>query len=410
MRATLGIADGAPRRSRLSWRRYTVMIATGLVLTGVQLLLFPRWLAPREFGIVVLAISATQALLQFGDLGLARVCIDAGRPPEERACLRADGHALTQLSALLLVAVAFVAWGLVDRPQRAVLAAVGLAGITAALVAADKFRAAEYEVAGDEVGSAGLNLLWSNVPKLGLILGLVLFRQAVLLAVVSVATALALSRPYIGSVRRAVRVVRDVRVWMVPCLGIVSSFVLMWSDTYFLSARLGVAAAGAYEALYRILGVCTYVFLPWTSVITNRVSVGERGALVRPLILSVASTAVVLLGATLLVRGIGPSLFPRLDLPLGALPGLIAFYLLLPVSYSIGAALYVRSGAVAVAVSAGVAASVALVGHTVFTLNGGPAEAAAVAACALGVAVAMQAFSYLRASRRITARSVEPVG
>jgi O-antigen/teichoic acid export membrane protein len=191
-----------------------------------------------------------------------------------------------------------------------------------------------------------------------------------------------------------------VRTWLPTLVAIVASFILAWADTYFLAARLGVAGAGDYEALYRILGICTYLFMPWASVLTSRVSVHEPRPMVRPMVLSVTTTALALAAVTGFCWWLAPQWFPNLDLPLEALPGLLVFYLLMPVSFLLGLALYVRAGTLAVAKATGIAAVLCIAGQAVFTLRGGPAEAAAVQAFALGVAVLLQLRVYLQTTRQ----------
>ncbi|MDQ3898356.1 MAG: hypothetical protein M3326_14120 [Actinomycetota bacterium] len=96
---------------------------------------------------------------------------------------------------------------------------------------------------------------------------------------------------------------------------------------------------------------------------------------------------------------LGSSLFPHLHLPLEAVPGLLAFYLLLPVSYCLGSALYVRARARDATIGTAISATVALAGHLLFTLRGGPAAAAWVAAVGMAVAVVTQGIAYRHSSR-----------
>ncbi|HUQ64392.1 MAG TPA: hypothetical protein VM121_11615 [Acidimicrobiales bacterium] len=356
----------------------------------------PRWLSAREFGLVVLSISATQGILQFGDLGIARLCIDTSRTAAERSALRAQGLSLTVISAGALLLVGSAISIFLNDSGRTLVAALALGGLGAALVAGDKFRAARQEVVGDEVQAAGLNFIWTNAPKIGVLVGLVLFRSALPVAALGVVVGALLARPILGRPRDAWHAFRRVSLWATPFVAIVSSFILAWSDTYFLVAHLGVARAGSYEALYRVLGVCTYFFLPWTSVITSRASVNERRPLMRPLLLSLAATALALSCAVAFVYEFGPTFFKNFELPLEAVPALVCYYLLVPVSFALGAALYVRSAARTVTRAVAVSAVAALLGHVIFTLQGGPLQAAAVAAGSMGLAVILQGIAYLR--------------
>ncbi|HEV3363933.1 MAG TPA: hypothetical protein VG795_07305 [Acidimicrobiia bacterium] len=395
-RRALGANNAAVTRTRLSLSRYAVLTGGGLALAVVQLALMPRWLSAYQFGLVVLAISATQGVAQLGDLGLVRIAIDASRSASERAALRRQGRALTLLITTALgVAIAFL-WPLIPAPQRPALVAVALGGLAAFMVVTDKYRAARQEVAGDEVGAAGLNFLWTNAPKIGLLVGLLVARSATVVTLFSVVVGALLCAPRWPGYRSAWDALKRLRIWTVPFVAIAGSFVLTWSDTYFLSAHLGVSEAAGYEALYRILGVSTYGFLPWVSVLTSRVSVRENRPVLVPLLLALGATAVGLTGATAFVKFFADSFFPHLALPLEALPPLLAFYLLLPISYCLGSALYVRARARAVTWATAASAAVALTGHVVFTLRGGPVEAAAVAAAAMAVAVVAQAVTYLR--------------
>lgn len=395
-RRLVGAEGATPGTTVLSVRRYAAFAAIGLVLSALQLGLLPRWLSEYHFGLVVLAISATQAALQLGDLGFARLAIDATVSADERARRRLQGYSVTILTTAVAMAVLAAVAAASDR-HRTLAVTVGLGALAGALVAADKFRAAEREVAGDQVSAAGLNLLWTNVPKAGLLVGAALFADAPLVLVVAVAAGLACA-PQRASLREAVTALGRVGLWGYPLIAIVGAFVLMWADTYFLTAHIGVSAAAGYEALYRILGACTYVFLPWISVATSRVSVEERHPLRRPLALALATTSVTLAASVVFVYWLAPDLFPHIRLPREAVPGLIAFYLLMPVSFCLGSALYVRAGQRAVTSSTSAAVAVCLAGHTAFTLRGGPAEAAAVDAVSLGVAVVLMAFAYRRST------------
>jgi O-antigen/teichoic acid export membrane protein len=398
LRSLVGIRDADGHRSHLSIRRYGVLTGVALSLTGLQVLLMPRWLSAEEFGLVVLAISATQGILQFGDLGLARLCIDASRTADERAKLRAQGLALTVFITAALIAVGACVGLFLSESGRTLLAALALGGLAAALVAGDKFRATREEVIGDEVQAAGLNFVWTNAPKIGLLAGVVLFRDALAVATVGVVVAGFLGRPRLARPADAWQAIRRVRLWGTPFVAIASSFVLAWSDTYFLVAHLGVARAGSYEALYRVLGVSSYFFLPWTSVITSRASVDERRPLLGPLLISLCATAIAIGCAVAFVYTLAPTFFTNFELPLEAVPGLVCYYLLLPVSFALGAALYVKSAARAVTRAVAVSAVAALVGHAIFTLRGGPLQASVVAAASMGLAVLLQGLAYMRTS------------
>ena len=395
-RRALGVNDAETARTRLSMARYIALTGGGLALAVLQLAVMPRWLSAHQFGLVVLAISATQGISQLGDLGLARVAIDASRPPSERAALRLQGRALTLLTTTVLVLVIAVLGFVLSAAQRPALGAVALGGVAALMVVTDKYRAARQEVAGDEVGAAGLNFLWTNAPKVGLLVGLLFVRSATLITLVSVVVAALLCAPQWPGYRPAREALARLDLWVVPFVAIAGSFLLTWSDTYFLSAHLGVSEAAGYEALYRILGVSTYGFLPWVSVLTSRVSVREDRPVLGPLLRALAATAVGLTGATTFVLLFGDTFFARVGLPLEAIPPLVIFYLLLPVSYCLGSALYVRARVTAVTWATAASAAVAVAGHVLFTLRGGPVEAAAVAAAAMAVAVIAQAATYLR--------------
>lgn len=398
LRALVGARHRTATRTTLSTTRYAALTGLGVGLAGVQLLLLPRWLTAREFGLVVLSISVTQAMLQFGDLGISRLCIDATRSPADRRRLRAQGQALSLLAAVVVVLVAALVGALAPgyRSTSVVLALGALAG---AAVASDKYRATTREVGGDEVGAAGLNFLWTNAPKIGLLVGLVVFRSAIGVVATSVIIGAILCAPYWSSPRHAVAALRDAPSWAYPSIAVVGSFVLMWADTYFVSAHLGVAEAGSYEALYRMLGICTYLFLPWTSVVASRVSVSEPRPLLRPLLLSLAVTAASLAAVVVFVFTAAADFFPHLELPRHAVVPLVAYYLLLPVSYCLGSALYVRAQTTTVTRAVMVSVAVCLVGHVTFTLRGGPAHAATVSAVAMAVAVAVQTEAYRRVIR-----------
>jgi len=391
-------------RSRLSAPRYVSYAGAALWLAAVQLALLPRWLSAQQFGTVVLGISATQGVLQLGDLGFSRLCIDARRSPHHQAGLRAEGRSLILLTTAAVTAAAALAWMLLPE-QRPVCLAIALGALAAAAVSTSRFRAAALEVAGDEQRAAMQNFLWSNAPKIGLVVALPAFRSATAILATSVVAGIALCRPAAVRLRLALAAARRYRQWAYPFISIAAGFVLTWSDTYFLSAHLGLGAAGAYEAVFRVLGVCSYGFLPWASVITSRVSVDEASPVRRPLAAALATTVVAMAGGAVLLSSAGTRLFPRLDLPLDAIPPLVLFYLATTVAACVGSALYVRGRLDAVTRASVVGAVTCVAGHAFFTLRGDARTAAWVAAGAMGVNAGLLAVAYRRKAGKGLLRS-----
>lgn len=397
------VITGSPRparRTHLSLPRYGALLSAGLALTGLQLLLLPRWLTAFDFGLVVLSVSVTQAILQFGDLGLSRLSIDSGRPADEQASLRIHGQALTIMTVGAFLGVLSALWFL-TRAHSVLLLALALGALAAVAVSGDKYRAALNEVAGDEAGAANHNFLWTNASKAGLIAGAVFVHAAVPILAAGTLTGAALCAPYWAPLRRALPVVKAYRLWALPVASVLSPFVIGWADTYFLTAHLGIASGGSYQALYRLLAVTTYLYLPWGSVVSSRVNARETRPLLRPTLMALGATAAGLAVATAFAVVVAPWFFPNFRLPLAALPSLLALNLLSPLSYCFGTALYARANVLAIA-SANVAGMVlVLVGHTLFTLHGTPATAATVSLAGMAVATAGQMWAYLRAGRSV---------
>lgn len=398
LRRWLGV-DGRPLvRTRLSRGRYLGLAAGGLVLAGLQLFLMQRWLSAYQFGVLVLSISVTQGILTVGDLGLVRICIDRTIEPAEQARVRAQGQAATLASAIGALAVFGSLW--VAMPsQRPLLGALALGALAGAAVSGEKFRAGASEVVGDEVSAARHNFIWTNAPKIGVVVGLIVFRHALPVAAVSVLVGVVLGAPYWRPLRLALEGLGQWRRWYPVYLPLLATFFIMWSDTYFLTVRVGIDGAGSYEALYRLLGSCTYIVLPITSIVSSRVNAGEPRPLRGPLLAAVTLTLVTLGAAALFAVEWAPTVFPGLDLPTEAIPGLVLFYVFSALSYCLGTAFLVHSRLTAGFIAKAVSLVVCLVGHTLFTLRGGPATAAAVAACAAAVDPLVLGVVYWRMTR-----------
>src|ERR671932_396252 len=85
--------------------------------------------------------------------------------------------------------------------HRLLFATMSLGALAGAVVAAEKFRAAEREAAGDEAAAAINNVLWTNAPKLGLVAGALVLPRAPFVVLASVLAGAALCTPTRVSVR-----------------------------------------------------------------------------------------------------------------------------------------------------------------------------------------------------------------
>lgn len=385
---------------RLTRKRYVAYLAIGLALTGIQLLMMPRLLKPTEFGFAVIGISVTQGLLQFGDLGISGLCIDSRRSAAEQLVLRTQGRTMLITTSLVVALVALV-WSLVTEPST-VAQSVGLGALAAAAIAGTRFKAMEHVAGGDEIGAATDNLLWSNAPKVGLLIPLFVFDKAVPILAVSAVVTLCVGLWSWNSAKGLdFRGLVRVSEYLAPLVAIGSAFGVAWLDTYFVALGKGVAAAGMYQLVYRILGVATYLYLPWGSVISTRVNAGTR----RPLTSATEAALILTIGCVAMTAAglayIAPTVFPSYAIPLTLLPLLAVFYTISAISYCFGSALVAYGRLHIVGIANALGLGVAVVGHSIITLRVGPVGAASVSLVAISSTAAVQIIDYVWMVRRI---------
>lgn len=160
----------------------------------------------------------------------------------------------------------------------------------------------------DEVAAGGLNFLWTNVPKMGLLLGLIVFRSA---------------SGVVASSAIAEQGEEKVRADTTEEVG-VSPHLRKW----------GWQPPAPYEALYRLLGDLLALVRPSLAIVRSFVLAdpAAKGRRHRRLA-----------GSLAFVHTAAPAFFPNLSLPAEAVPGLLGTTLLLPASYCLGSALYARA-------------------------------------------------------------------
>lgn len=391
---------------KLSVLQYLVFVAGGVALTAAQVLVLPRVLGAAGFGMAVISISVTQGVQAFGDLGFGRLSDDTLRPKPDRDHLRtlSLSTALTLTLGLVMVGapVATVTGG--------VLIWASLIGAsTAAVLYGTQLMAQAYEAGGDELGGALRHFVWQNGPKVGLIAGALLTRSAIGCMAGGMLSAAIVSPPRLCSLRFVREVPALWRRWLPAFAVIVSPFVLTWADTYFVAAHLGLSSAAEYVVIYRILGGVTYLYLPFGSVLLSRWNRGEhRASWIIPMFsIAIIVPTLFLLGAGL--RLLGPHVYPDLHLNFGLILPLALMYVLADISYLSGTSL-VALGRFSDALIANVTgATVAIVGHVVFTLHSGLVTTAAwVSLTAVGITATIGTAAVVRAVRRDPRREAVP--
>jgi len=385
-------------RSRLTIRRYTGMVAAGLLGTAAQAVLLPSVLPARSFGLIVLAISATQGMLVLGDLGISRLAVSSTLTSAQRTVTLQEGQAVALVVGCFALLALAAIWIVVPH-SREVVQVLFLGLVAGWLAIADKYRAAGREAAGDEVAAATYNFMWTNVPKYAQLVALVAFRDPTTMLASAALIGAIIQRPRVVSPRVAWPALLRYREWAGPITAIASSFVVTWSDTYFLSFRLGLAGGGAYQVLYRVFALSQYFYQPWGSVIVARVNARVHRPVVRPVLIAVGLTMVWTLAAGVAISPISHIVFRHYVLPIQATPVLVVVNIIAAMSYCYGSALYASGWTKIGAVANGLAAATALTGHIVFTLHGNAVTGATVSASAMAVGTLVQLVAYTAATR-----------
>lgn len=264
-----GVEPGSAVRRTLSSRLYLgfVMITGGLAVA--QFYFLPGNLGPTEFAMAALALSAIQGSQQLGDLGAHNASLRVALPREDRIQLRESAVYLSSVVCLIGVALGLIVG--ITGSSLGYLAACACG--TALFLAPNKTHSSGAIQLGDERAATKHNLLWQNAPKLGSVIGS--FGGTAFLTILGALVNAALV--YRPSFPRYVRwgVLRSHLRVLVPGLALsTSAFLMMWIDTYALSAVDGLANAGQYQAVVRPLTGITYLYLPVISLIQSAHNAG----------------------------------------------------------------------------------------------------------------------------------------
>lgn len=371
--------------TRMDKRLYAATVFCGLGLAAAQLFVLPRLLSPSEFGIVIIAISLTQAGFGMGDFALSFASQSTRLDGYRRAALRESALSLATLVTVTGALGIVVSTKLVPSSQIRISLALGV--LTVLVLEGSVQRARSCEQAGDERAAALENFCWQNAPKAGLLIGAAVGRSPISCLAGGLLSSLVVGRPALPRLSyRVFSVLKEWRVWAPALVSVTAVFAVTWGDTYMVASQLGFAAAAGYEATYRVMSSVTYLFQPWNSILLARLNVGDSGAL-RPVLLRSLALTVFGLGiVTSIMYTVADSLFPGLPLSFGALGPLAVLFLLSNVTGLLGYALIARGKFGANVAANGAALLVAVAGHGLFTRNGGATTAATVSACSVAAA------------------------
>jgi O-antigen/teichoic acid export membrane protein len=298
--------DGSVRgRQPVTPGLYFAIVAVTGALAVAQFYFLPNNLGAVEFGYVVLALSLLQAGLQLSDLGLINASLRTDLPSELRVQLRVNAVGVASvvcfagIGACAILAVCGFGWALVAAA--ALFCAVWLIG--------DRAHASAAAQCGAETTTSRYNVVWQNAPKAGSIAGS--FGGTALIAMLgAIVTSMLLRRPQFPSLPKWSFLQSSWRVWL-PGLGVsATAFLLTWTETYLLSAVVGVAEAGQYQAVVRPLTGITYLYLPLVALIqaAHNANAQRRVRRLTALALGLGVLGSAAIGAVLL--GVGHAIWP----------------------------------------------------------------------------------------------------
>lgn len=258
-------AEGVPgpqTRRALPPRLYLGFVALTGGLAVAQFYFLPRNLGPVEFATAALALSVIQGAQQLGDLGAHNASLRVALPREHRIQLRESALFLSTMVCLTGVVLGLFLG--ITGTGLGYLVACAFA--TALFLAPSKTHSSGAIQLGDERAATKYNLVWQNAPKLGSVVGS--FGGTALLSIVgALVNAVLFYRPALPRFV-AWHVLRSNAHLILPGLALsVSAFLMLWIDTYALSAFAGLADAGQYQAVVRPLTGITYLYLPLVSLI-----------------------------------------------------------------------------------------------------------------------------------------------
>jgi O-antigen/teichoic acid export membrane protein len=325
-------------KGKIGTRRFAANVLISIALAGLQLLLLPLFLSPKQFAIAVLAISVTQGAVAIGDLGLllvSRNVVQSKSLSEElRLAAFASMWVILPLASLLIFVITLPLAGL----ELALVMSAGC--ITALALASDRVRVVSAELHGAEARAGFLNVIWQNSPKVGLV-ALAPAGSAALSVLGGLASALVLGRPVLPTLDSFRFARRHLKHMWFGLIIVSSSFALQWIDGYAVAVVLGLTDAGTYQIVARLFIAPTYLYLPLGSLMIARISQGGRAPYRRALIATtcVCVASYVFIAAFLIV--LAPSVWPRQTISLS---------LILPLAFaSYGAAISFLSGSLLLA-------------------------------------------------------------
>ncbi|MFB2599451.1 lipopolysaccharide biosynthesis protein [Herbiconiux sp. P17] len=302
------------RHSYLGRRLYLVYVGVTAILALGQMLFLPRFLDATQFGLLALAMSATQAIQQFGDMGFGNAAARVSVDKPLRRTFREIGLTISYLVcagfcvALLLLTV----FGAIDGAETAVFA---VAVLTALTLAASKMRASARTESGDERWASVENSIWQNAPKVGM-LATAFGGTALITLAGGLVSAAVLGRPLLPRVwPRWRQITTNFRYWSPGLILVASAFAVTWADTYILTSIQGVADAGSYQAIMRPLIGVTYLYLPILGLVqssANRLD-WRRVSRLTTIALGITTVAAALIAVALIF--IGSIIWPMYSFP-----------------------------------------------------------------------------------------------
>lgn len=361
---------------------YCTIVAVTGALAVAQFYFLPNNLGAIEFGYVVLALSLLQAGLQLSDLGLINASLRTDLAPELRVRLRVNAVGVAAVVCVCGIAVcaALAGWGF----GWAIVA--GAALVCALCLMGDRAHASAAAQHGAEITTSRYNFVWQNAPKAGSIAGS--FGGTALLAMLgAIVTSILLRRPQVPRLPKWSFLQSSWRVWL-PGLGVsATAFLLTWTETYLLSAVVGVAEAGQYQAVVRPLTGITYLYLPLVALIQAAHNAGAHRRVRRLTMLALGLGLLGSVGIGAMLLGVGSTIWPdfRFDTAV-VIPAVVAG-LAICASAVVGVQLLVRGHHVAASANTAVGAVVLLLTSFYTVPSMGAAGAALASASAWSVVV-----------------------
>lgn len=240
---------------------YLVVVGTGS-LAVAQYFFLPNNLGATEFGYVVLGLSMIQAGLQLTDLGLVNASFRTDIAADTRVALRIN--AITVCTLICAGGIAACAVAGVFGHTSAFVAAAAL--VCAMWLIGDRANSSASAQRGNERTTTRYNIVWQNSPKAGTILGS-MAGTALAAMLGAIVTSLLFSRPQLPR-RPQWAFLRATRHLWLPGFAVsLTAFLLTWTETYILSAIVGIDEAGTYQAVVRPLTGITYLYLPIVALI-----------------------------------------------------------------------------------------------------------------------------------------------